>query len=218
MRAPGAHWTMAQALGIAPLAKRPAERIALVGESFADIRDVMIEGVSGLLAVHKKTDRPSWSASRRKLVWPNGAVGLCFSSEDPESLRGPQFAAAMMGLFGVIALLLSVVGIFALVRHYVAQRRQEIGVRMALGAQAGDVVRLTVRQAAIMAGVGIAIGAVAAYAVSQLLEATLMGMAQNDPRLLAGFSAVLAVAALTAAYLPARRAAAIDPTVAMRGE
>jgi phage terminase large subunit-like protein len=90
----GAHWTMAQALGIAPLAKRPAERIALVGESFADIRDVMIEGVSGLLAVHRRADRPSWSASRRKLTWPNGAVGLCFSSEDPESLRGPQFSAA----------------------------------------------------------------------------------------------------------------------------
>jgi len=135
-----------------------------------------------------------------------------------ERTIGPQYAAGMMALFGIIALLLSVIGIFALVRHFVAQRRQEIGVRMALGAQTGDVVRLTLRQAAVMAGVGIAIGAAAAYAVSQLLEANLMGMAQNDPRLLAGFSAVLAIAALTAAYLPARRAASIDPTVAMRGE
>jgi ABC-type antimicrobial peptide transport system permease subunit len=124
----------------------------------------------------------------------------------------------MMGLFGIIALMLSVIGIYALVRHYVAQRRQEIGVRMALGAQARDVVRLTVRQAAVMAGFGIGIGGAAAYAVSQLLEANLMGMAQNDPRLLAGFSAVLGIAALAAGYLPARRAAAIDPMVAIRGE
>lgn len=90
----GAHWTMTQALGRKPFAAAPAGRIALVGESFADIRDVMVEGVSGLLAVHAKDERPSWSATRRRLVWPNGAVALCFSSEDPESLRGPQFAAA----------------------------------------------------------------------------------------------------------------------------
>ncbi|HEX6322708.1 MAG TPA: ABC transporter permease [Vicinamibacterales bacterium] len=135
-----------------------------------------------------------------------------------ERAIGPRYAAGMMALFGLIALILSVIGIYALVRHHVAQRRQEIGVRMALGAQARDVVRLTVRQAAVMAAFGIGIGGVAAYAVSQLLEANLMGMAENDPRLLAGFSVVLAIAALTAAYLPARRAAAIDPMVAMRGE
>ena len=153
-------------------------------------------------------------------VDPNQPIYQVMRQEDQvrERAIGPRYAAGMMALFGIIALMLSVIGIYALVRHYVAQRRQEIGVRMALGAQARDVVRLTIRQAAVMAGFGIAIGGAAAYAVSQLLEATLMGMAQNDPRLLAGFSAVLAIAALMAAYLPARRAAAIDPTVAMRGE
>lgn len=135
-----------------------------------------------------------------------------------ERAIGPRYAAGLMALFGGLALVLSVIGVYALVGHFVTQRRQEIGVRMALGARTADVVRLTVRQAATMAGVGIAIGGAAAWALSRVLEANLMGMAQNDPRLLAGFAVILTVAALIAGYLPARRAAAIDPMLAMRGD
>ncbi|NVK33128.1 MAG: DNA-packaging protein [Rhodobacteraceae bacterium] len=69
-------------------------RIALVGETYADVREVMIEGVSGVLAVHDKSERPVWHSSRRRLEWPNGAIAQCFSSEDPEALRGPQFEFA----------------------------------------------------------------------------------------------------------------------------
>jgi phage terminase large subunit-like protein len=75
-------------------AGRPARHIALVGETAADVRDVMIEGVSGLLAVHPPGCRPQWTPSRRRVEWPNGAVALVFSAEDPEALRGPQFDAA----------------------------------------------------------------------------------------------------------------------------
>jgi lysozyme len=89
----GAEWVRAQALGLAPLASVAAGRIALVGETFSDVREVMIEGVSGLLSL-KGGRRPDWQKSRRRLVWPNGAVAQAFSSEDPESLRGPQFAVA----------------------------------------------------------------------------------------------------------------------------
>ena len=135
-----------------------------------------------------------------------------------ERAIGPQYAAGMMALFGFLALLLSMIGIYALVGYYVAQRRQEIGVRMALGAQARDVVRLTVRQAAGMAGAGVLIGGAAAFAVSRLLESAMMGIAQNDPRLLAGFAAALGLSALAAGYVPARRAAGIDPMVALRND
>lgn len=90
----GAEWIKALVHGHAPFAKHPYGRIALVGETFADARDVMVEGVSGLLAVHGKSERPDWQPSRRRLVWPNGAVAQVFSAEDPESLRGPQFDAA----------------------------------------------------------------------------------------------------------------------------
>ena len=72
----------------------PKARIALVGETEHDTREVMVEGVSGLLAVHPPHERPQWVPSRRRLEWPNGAVAQAFSAEDPESLRGPQFSAA----------------------------------------------------------------------------------------------------------------------------
>jgi phage terminase large subunit-like protein len=90
----GAEWVRAKALGIAPLGAEPARRIALVGETLADVRRVMIEGVSGLLAVHAAGERPLLEISKSQLVWPNGAVAQMFSAEDPDSLRGPQFDAA----------------------------------------------------------------------------------------------------------------------------
>jgi phage terminase large subunit-like protein len=90
----GAEWVKAMALGRPQFALRPTARIALVGETAADVRDVMIEGVSGILAAHSRSERPRWESSRRRLTWDNGAVAQAFSAEDPESLRGPQFAAA----------------------------------------------------------------------------------------------------------------------------
>ncbi|MEL6373428.1 MAG: terminase family protein [Pseudomonadota bacterium] len=90
----GAEWVRAQALGLSPLAAAPARRIALVGETIAQVRAVMIEGVSGLLDVHPAHERPVFEASKQQLVWPNGSIAQMFSAEQPEALRGPQFAAA----------------------------------------------------------------------------------------------------------------------------
>lgn len=77
-----------------PFAARPVSNIALVGESEHEVREVMIEGVSGLMSLGPREARPVWQPSRRRLEWPNGAVAHAFSAEDPDSLRGPQFAAA----------------------------------------------------------------------------------------------------------------------------
>ncbi|MDR3376651.1 MAG: terminase family protein, partial [Ancalomicrobiaceae bacterium] len=90
----GAEWVKAMALGHPPFTTAGIGRIALVGETYADVRDVMIEGVSGLLSVHRRAERPVWRTSLRRLEWANGAIAQAFSSEDPESLRGPQFGAA----------------------------------------------------------------------------------------------------------------------------
>src|SRR6185312_13807242 len=79
----GAEWVRGIAAGSAPLAP-----IALVGETEHEAREVMIEGVSGLLQLYRRSDRPVWTPSRRRLEWPNGAVAYAFSAEDPESLRG----------------------------------------------------------------------------------------------------------------------------------
>ncbi len=90
----GAEWVRALAGGFCDYTDAPVGRIALVGETWADARDVMVEGVSGVLSAHGKWDRPTWEVSRRRLTWRNGAVAQVFSAEDPESLRGPQFGAA----------------------------------------------------------------------------------------------------------------------------
>src|SRR5882724_11962851 len=90
----GAEWVRAVVLGRAPFAAAPTGPIALIGETEHDVREVMIEGVSGLLSRGLRGERPTWTPSRRRLQWENGVVGYAFSAEDPESLRGPQFAAA----------------------------------------------------------------------------------------------------------------------------
>jgi phage terminase large subunit-like protein len=90
----GAQWVRGMALGLPPYAETAIAPIALVGETLADVREVMIEGVSGILQLNESFARPQWTPSRRRIVWPNGAVAYAFSSEDPEALRGPQFSAA----------------------------------------------------------------------------------------------------------------------------
>ena len=92
----GAEWVKRVALGIPPFAARAAGPIALIGETEHDVREVMVEGVSGVMAAHGRAERPAWIPSRRRLEWPNGIVAQLFSAEDPDSLRGPQFAAAWL--------------------------------------------------------------------------------------------------------------------------
>jgi phage terminase large subunit-like protein len=90
----GAEWVRGLVEAEPDAARTRLRRIALVGETFADARDVMVEGPAGILAAHPRRERPAWSPSLRKLTWPNGAVAHVFSAEDPDSLRGPQFEAA----------------------------------------------------------------------------------------------------------------------------
>ena len=131
---------------------------------------------------------------------------------------GLRYVGAIMGVFGGIALILATVGLYALLTYFVAQRRHEIGVRMALGANVADVMRLTVGQAARLTLTGCAFGFAIAVALSRVMESAILGIAAIDLRLLVGFSALLMSTALLAGYLPARRAAAIDPMTALRAE
>jgi phage terminase large subunit-like protein len=133
----GAAWVRGLALGKQPYAATPVGRIALIGESEADVREVMIEGVSGLLAAHHHAERPAWIPSRRRLEWKNGAVAQAFSAEDPESLRGPQFGAAWCdeiakwrhGLWaGKIEIINGVANLSGLIMTYMAARFGVLGV------------------------------------------------------------------------------------------
>jgi putative ABC transport system permease protein len=133
-----------------------------------------------------------------------------------ERTIGLQYLAAIMTIFAAIALVLAAVGLYALITYFVAQRRHEIGVRMALGASARDVLRLTVGQALRLTITGTAIGLILSIALGRLMQAGMLGVADLDVRVFAGFAAVLIATALLAGYLPARRAAAIDPINALR--
>jgi putative ABC transport system permease protein len=135
-----------------------------------------------------------------------------------ERTIGLQYLSAIMASFAALALLLAAVGLYAVIAYLVTQRRHEIGLRMALGASSGDVLRLTIGQAFKLTVIGTAIGLAISVALARVMEAALLGIASSDARVFASFAAVLMAAALLAGYLPARRAAAIDPMVALRSE
>ena len=135
-----------------------------------------------------------------------------------ERTIGLQYLAAIMTVFAAMALLLASVGLYALITYLVAQRRHEIGIRIALGASGQRCVWLTVGQSLRLTLSGAAIGFVLSIALSRLMEAGMLGVATSDARVFAGFAAVLIGTALVAGYVPARRAAAIDPMTALRVE
>jgi putative ABC transport system permease protein len=131
---------------------------------------------------------------------------------------GLQYITVIMAVFGGIALVLAIVGVYGVMAYLISQRTHEIGVRIALGASSADVLRLTVGQAWRLTAVGVAFGLLLAAALSRLIEAGLLGVVPTDARMLAGFAAVLVMAALVAGYVPARRATVIDPVIALREE
>jgi len=135
------------------------------------------------------------------------------------SSLGPQrFAVTMLALFAAMALLLSALGLYGLISFMVAQRTHEIGIRMALGAEPADVVRLVAAQAMRMVVAGLIIGVAAAFGVSFLMRSLLYGVQPGDPVTYLGVALVLAAVALLACYIPARRATRVDPLVALRYE
>jgi putative ABC transport system permease protein len=126
--------------------------------------------------------------------------------------------AMIFGVFAILALLLSAIGIYGVMSYAVAQRTREIGVRMALGAQCSDVRSLILREGFRFTGAGLVIGSFAASAVSQLLAKLLFGVGAADPGTFIGVTLLLAIVSLAACYIPARRATKIDPLVALRRE
>jgi ABC-type antimicrobial peptide transport system permease subunit len=135
-----------------------------------------------------------------------------------QSLGQRRLMMTLLGVFAAIALVLAMVGIYGAVAYTVEQRTGEIGVRMALGAQTADVLRLVVRQGMTPVVIGLVIGLAAALALGQLLTAQLYEVSANNPALLAATSATLAVVALLACLIPARRASLVNPIEALRTE
>ena len=135
-----------------------------------------------------------------------------------ESLATQQVSLILLGAFAVLALGLATSGIYGVISYVVQQRTQEIGVRMALGAKRYDVLRLILLEGMKMAGIGVVIGLTAAFGLTRLMASLLFGVSATDPLTFTVVAMVLAIVALVACYIPARRAMRVDPMVALRYE
>jgi len=124
----------------------------------------------------------------------------------------------LSGFFGAVAALLAMLGLYGVVAYGVTQRAREIGIRTALGAQRSEVLALVLRQSTVLTGIGVALGLAAAAVATRYLEGMLFGLSPLDPSTFIAVSLAFPAAASLAAYLPARRAASIDPLVALRCE
>ena len=135
-----------------------------------------------------------------------------------ESMATNRLRSMMLGIFAGVALLLSAIGIYGVISYSVAQRTHEIGIRAALGASAADVLGLILKRGMLMAGAGLMVGFLGALGLTRLLGTLLFGVGARDPVTIAGVGAILAVVALVACWIPARRATRVDPVVCLRYE
>jgi putative ABC transport system permease protein len=150
----------------------------------------------------------------------NGSLALTFPQTVQQQigagLWAPRMGAALFGIFGALGLLLAAIGIYGVMAYTVAQRTSEIGIRMALGAARSEVLGLVIKQGMRLALIGIAIGVIAALFLTRLMATLLFDVSTTDPATYTLVSVVIAAAALSAAWIPAWRAASIDPVTALR--
>lgn len=134
------------------------------------------------------------------------------------SIAPRRFSLLLLGVFAGIALLLGAVGLYGVLSYVVTQRTREIGIRIALGARTRDVLNLVIKYGMTMALTGVAVGLVAAFALTRLMQSLLFEVSATDPLTFVLIALLLLAVALLACYLPARRAAKVDPLIALRHE
>jgi putative ABC transport system permease protein len=186
-----------------PLAQEPALSLALVVRSQGNPLSLAAAVEQAIYAMDK--DLPVFNTRSMDQLLDN-------------AIAQQQLTMVLLAGFAAVALLLAAVGIYGVVSYSVSQRTHEIGIRMALGAQAGDVLRLVAGQGMGLAIVGVAIGVGASLVLTRLMTSLLFGVSATDPLTFAAISVLLALVALLACYFPARRATKVDPIIALRYE
>ena len=171
----------------------------------------------------KRAATESFLTEARQAIWSvnsNLPVFLVRTLQDlyDQSMARTSFTLVMLAIAGAMALVLGIVGIYGVIAYAVTQRTREIGIRMALGAQAAGLRQMFVRQGLLLAGIGAIIGLGAAAGLTRLMSSLLFGVAALDPLTYAGVAAILIAAAALASYVPARRATRVDPLDALRAE
>jgi predicted permease len=187
--------------------------------------DQFVSLVSRGIGVMVRTNGPSpaYESALRRTISHMNSEQVMYDTRTMEevisdSLAARRFSMELLGVFAGLALVMSCVGIYGVISYIAGQRTHEIGIRMALGAERGDVLRMVVGEGAKMALVGVAIGLAAAFGLTRLLASMLFGVSAHDPLSFTGVAVLLLLVALAACYLPARRAMKVNPLIALRYE
>jgi ABC-type antimicrobial peptide transport system permease subunit len=184
------------------------EQIAAYRFSTADLTG---GGVSNMAATIRNQVRA---------IEPNEPVNQVVTMDEhlSNSVAGRRFQMLLLGVFAGVALVIAMVGIYGVISYAVSGRTREIGIRMALGAQASDVLRMVIWQGMSLALIGVAVGLAVALALTRVMKNLLFEVSATDPATFALIAMLLVVVALIASYIPARRATKVDPLVALRNE
>lgn len=200
-----------------------AESLAEVGRETVYFTDKYFGSFGGTWAVRSDMDAGMLLPRVREAIGgidasvPIADVELMTTYVD-EAMAPTRFALTLIGLFGIVALLLTSVGLYGVLSYVVRQRTAEIGVRMAFGAEAGSILRMVVMHGLGLAGLGAALGVLAAVPLTRFIESLLIGVTPTDPVTFGGITLLFAIVAFAACYIPASRATGVDPVRALREE
>ena len=161
------------------------------------------------------------AAVRRRIAEWRPGMGMqfqVFQQQISDTLMRERLLAALAGFFGALAALLATIGLYGVLAYHVVKRRNEIGIRVALGATRGQIVGLVLKDAALLVSIGLAIGFIGSLVIAQTLTSMLFGISARDPLRLGAAAIALAAAAAIGSLLPARRASRVDPMIALRDE